>query len=124
MQEANDIQNFYSEITRNQNTVYSINIYIEIYGKTLDALNDLEQQVKIELAGAGITYDQLHYEQRGGFQSAQPLGSDHFILCSNNLFQSASARDSGSAVSVQLFEHCPSPRDAHRAYRPGRPGVC
>lgn len=24
MQEANDIQNFYSEITRNQNTVYSI----------------------------------------------------------------------------------------------------
>ena len=53
MQEANDIQNFYSEITRNQNTVYSINIYIEIYGKTLDALNDLEQQVKIELAGAG-----------------------------------------------------------------------
>lgn len=67
MQEANDIQNFYSEITRNQNTVYSINIYIEIYGKTLDALNDLEQLVKIELAGAGITYDQLAYEQRDAF---------------------------------------------------------
>ncbi len=85
IQEANDIKNFYAEITRNQNTVYSISIYIEIYAKTLDALNDLEQQVKIELAGVGITYDQLHYEQRGDFQSAQPLGSDHFILCSNNL---------------------------------------
>ena len=85
MQEANDIQNFYSEITRNQNTVYSINIYIEIYGKTLDELNDLEQQVKIELAGAGITYDQLAYEQRDAFSSVQPLGSDRFLLCSNNL---------------------------------------
>lgn len=70
IQEANDIKNFYAEITRNQNTVYSISIYIEIYAKTLDALNDLEQQVKIELAGVGITYDQLHYEQRGGFPKA------------------------------------------------------
>ena len=108
IQEANDIKNFYAEITRNQNTVYSISIYIEIYAKTLDALNDLEQQVKIELAGVGITYDQLHYEQRGDFQSAQPLGSDHFILCSNNL----PSKSSSGAVPVQLFQPGPSPGDA------------
>lgn len=65
--------------------IYSVNIYIEIYGKTMDELANLEQQVKIELAGVGITYDQLNYEQRNGFSSVQPLGSDHFILCSNNL---------------------------------------
>lgn len=84
-QETTDIKNFYAEVTRNQNTIYSVNVYIEIYGKTLEDLANLEQQVKIELAGVGITYDQLNYEQRNGFSSVQPLGSDHFILCSNNL---------------------------------------
>lgn len=84
-QETMDIKNFYAEVTRNQNTIYSVNVYIEIYGKTLEDLANLEQQVKIELAGVGITYDQLNYEQRNGFSSVQPLGSDHFILCSNNL---------------------------------------
>lgn len=84
-QETLDIKNFYAEVTRNQNTIYSVNVYIEIYGKTLEDLANLEQQVKIELAGVGITYDQLNYEQRNGFSSVQPLGSDHFILCSNNL---------------------------------------
>lgn len=84
-QDSAAILNFYSEISRNQNTIYNVSVYIEIYGKTRAELDEAELQVKINLAGAGITYDQLKYEQKAGFQSVQPLGRDHFLLDSNNL---------------------------------------
>lgn len=54
MQEANDIQNFYSEITRNQNTVYSINIYIEIYGKTLGRLDGTQYRMEQSAVPNGL----------------------------------------------------------------------
>lgn len=83
--EQNIITEFYANLARNQNTIYQINVFIEMYGKNREALRKVEERVHSELAGLAVTYDELKYEQREAFASVQPLGRDLFLPMSNNL---------------------------------------
>lgn len=66
-QETMDIKNFYAEVTRNQNTIYSVNVYIEIYGKTLPIFDQngtekkvLSAQVEVEAPGNSTVWRHVY----------------------------------------------------------------
>lgn len=84
-QDTQDIIQFYSEMSRKKNFVYYVNIYIEMYGKSVEELNILQERVADELLGMGITYESLPHEQRDAFESVQPLGRDKFLGDANSL---------------------------------------
>lgn len=83
--EKQNIIDFYTNLKRGNNRIYLVNIYIEVYGKTLPELESRVDKVVSELAGYGITIEQLSYEQREGFLSVYPLGEDKFKTSANNM---------------------------------------
>lgn len=79
------ITKFYADISRNQNAIYHINVFIEMYGTSKAELRVIEERVHSELAGLAISYEELRYEQKDAFNSVQPLGRDLFLADSNNM---------------------------------------
>lgn len=84
-QDTQDIIQFYSEMSRKKNFVYYVNIYIEMYGKTVEELTLTQERIADELLGMGITYESLPHEQKEAFESVQPLGRDKFLGDANSL---------------------------------------
>lgn len=83
--EESVIRNFYADILRNQNAIYYVNIYIEMYAKTKEELALLEQQIDSEIIGFAGSYESLKYEQRRAFLAVNPLGQDMFMESANNM---------------------------------------
>ena len=83
--EISDFQNFYSQMIKEQGSVWLVNIFVEIYGKNLKELEEAEAALRTELLAKGITYENLSYEQRDGFKSVQPFGKDFFPQIANNM---------------------------------------
>jgi hypothetical protein len=85
VQEEKAIREFYEDISAKRGTIYRINVFVEMYGKTQQELDNIEDAVNGALAARGITKENLWHEQREGFLSVNPLGKDHFLLEANNL---------------------------------------
>lgn len=83
--EKESIVEFYTELKRKNNKIFNVNIFIEVYGKSVKELEDKVGEVVSELSGYGITVEQLSYEQREGFLSVYPLGEDKFKASANNM---------------------------------------
>lgn len=103
--DAKLIRDFYADINRHQNSVYYINVYVEVYGANQKELKEAEQQVAEILAGAGITYDTLRLEQRDAFESVQPLGKDMFLSDANNMPSKTAAALSPFSSSACIDAH-------------------
>ncbi|MFQ9990759.1 hypothetical protein [Ruthenibacterium lactatiformans] len=84
-QDAAIIRDFYADINRNHNSIYHVNVFVEIYGSTRNELAEMEKEVIDILAGVSTTSEHLHLEQREAFSSVQPLGTDHFLADANNM---------------------------------------
>jgi type IV secretory pathway VirB4 component len=83
--EKESIVDFYTDLKRKNNKIFYVNIFIEVYGKTIKELEDKIDEVVSELSGYGVTVEHLSYEQREGFRSVYPLGEDKFKMSSNNM---------------------------------------
>lgn len=83
--ERQNIIDFFTNLKRGNNRIYLVNIFVEVYGKTLPELESSVDKVVSELSGYGITIEQLSYEQREGFLSVYPLGEDKFRASANNM---------------------------------------
>ena len=83
--EKQNIIDFFTNLKRGNNRIYLVNIFVEVYGKTLPELESSVDKVVSELSGYGITIEQLSYEQREGFLSVYPLGEDKFRASANNM---------------------------------------
>lgn len=83
--ETESIVEFYKNLKRSNSKVFYVNIFIEIYGKSKEALQKKVDDVISELSAVGITVEQLSYEQREGFLSVYPLGEDKFKVSANNM---------------------------------------
>ncbi len=85
VQEERAIREFYEGISSKRGTIYRLNVFVEMYGKTQQELDKIEDSVNEALAGCNVTKESLWHEQREGFLSVNPLGKDHFLLEANNL---------------------------------------
>ena len=85
VQEEKAIREFYEEISAKRGTIYRLNVFVEMYGKTPEELDTVEDAVAGSLAARGITRENLWHEQREGFLSVNPLGKDMFLQQANNM---------------------------------------
>jgi len=100
--EAANIIKFFEEVAQKQGTIYTINVYIEMYGKTAEELEKTEDLVMGALAAQGITREHLWYEQKKGFMSALPIGADYFGMNANNMPSSTLAATYPCSYSSRL----------------------
>lgn len=80
-----DLKDFYTSLLKDNNKVFYMSIYIEIYGEDKEDLKRNLTNIKSNLFALGVTFDELPDEQKEGFLSVSPLGKDYFISCANNL---------------------------------------
>lgn len=79
------IREFYESVANSSSTIYSVNIYIELYAKSLEELMKLEDKVADALTAQGITKENLWHLQKEGFFCVNPLGKDLFLSSANNM---------------------------------------
>lgn len=80
-----NIRQTFEEMARNGGKMYSINIYIEMYGRTPTLLEEKSKEVMNELQRCYISSLLLIYEQKEGFWGASPIGRDYLSIAQNNM---------------------------------------
>ena len=83
--EKQAVVSFYTELKQKNQKIYYVNIFIEVYGRSVRELTENIDRVTSELSGYGVTVEHLSYEQREGFLSVYPLGEDRFRISANNM---------------------------------------
>lgn len=81
--DSKTITDFYRRFINDDDKIFKVNIFIEIYGnsaKDLTAMRD-----KVSSALSPITYEVLRFDMVNGFNGVFPLGKDEFKTLSNNI---------------------------------------
>ncbi|MEG1448838.1 MAG: DUF87 domain-containing protein, partial [Oscillospiraceae bacterium] len=81
--DAKVISDFYGRFIDDEDKMFYINIYIELYGNTTAQLQTLRDKVTSKLSP--ITYEILKYDMINGFKGVFPLGQDTFKPLRNNI---------------------------------------
>lgn len=106
--DAKNLRTAYDNFLRNNERFYHVTILIEVYASNRDELNDKVNDVKLKLAGYGITKDDLIYEQQQAFLSVFP--------CGDNLMRHMN-RSLPSSTAAALYPYSASDRsDRHGFY--------
>lgn len=79
------IREFYEAVANSSSTIYSVNIFIELYAKSPEELTRLEDKISDALIAQGITKENLWHLQKEAFLSVNPLGTDLFLSSANNM---------------------------------------
>ena len=100
-----ELTEFYQKLNQEKNKVFLTNIYIEIYGNTLEQFQENISNVFKELSAIGVSYDVLVDNQKQAFRCMYPLGQDHFKASSNNLPSNTLASFYPFSYSSRLDPH-------------------
>lgn len=73
-----DVYQILSECIRNKEALLHTAVYLELEGRNLQELRELQDDVSMELKGSKIVYDCLFLRQQEGFLSLLPFGSNAF----------------------------------------------
>ncbi|RPF47709.1 type IV secretory pathway VirB4 component [Hydrogenoanaerobacterium saccharovorans] len=92
LETANDVNTltaFYNDCLQNAGSgggVKYVNIYIELYGKTVAELEENIKAISSEFSASGITLEDFVLRQKDGFLGVSPIGSDtRGKLLANNI---------------------------------------
>ena len=81
--DAKNIEEFYSKFIDDEDRIFYVNIFIEIYGKDEQELSLMRDRVSTRLNP--ITFEVLRFDMIDGFKGVFPLGDDLFKTLSNNI---------------------------------------
>ncbi len=73
-----DVIEMLANLRVNKEPLLHCAVFIELKGKTYDALKELQTEIAMELTRSKITVDRLTLRQKEGFLSALPFGSNQF----------------------------------------------
>ena len=73
-----DVVELLANLRKNKEPLLHCSVFIELKGKDMDTLRELESEVAMELTRAKISVDRLTLRQKEGFLSVLPIGSNQF----------------------------------------------
>ncbi len=73
-----DVVELLANIRKNREVLLHCSVFIELKGKSLELLKELQTEVQMELARSKISVDRLTLRQKEGFLSVLPWGGNRF----------------------------------------------
>ncbi len=77
-----NIEDLRDKLQQSQEKLFSFGLYITIYGKSLEELDTIENELRALSEGKLLTIKSAMFEQREGFSSTLPLGFDELQIYS------------------------------------------